>query len=113
MTPIVAGVNDVFFVEPLSMTIKPPKLPFVFVLWDDAWKSATDDTRVENAGEDHKPMSCVATGFVLRDDEEGIQLANEYSPNGTWRQRAFIPRKMIVTVQQARLTMVRIKKEEG
>lgn len=89
------------------MTIKPPKLPFVFVLWDDAWKTATDDTKLENASEDHKPEACIATGFVLVDDEKGIQLANEYSPNGTWRQRAFIPRKMIVAVQEARLTMRR------
>ena len=87
--------------------MKPPSLPFVFVQWDDAWKSATDETTLENAGDDHKPIVCVSSGFVLRDDAKGIQLANEWSPGGTWRQRAFIPRQMVVNVFEVKLTLRR------
>ena len=87
--------------------MKLPALPFVLVQWDDAWKAATDETTLENAGEGHCPEECISSGFVLRDDAKGIQIANEWSPNGTWRQRAFIPRQMVVNVFEVKLTLRR------
>lgn len=85
------------------------KLPFVEVEWDDAWKDAVGDTTVATAHQEHKPLICFSHGWVLRDDEEGIQLASEYSPNGTYRHTAFIPRKMIRAVIGYRWTKVKPK----
>lgn len=83
------------------------KLPFVEIEWDDAWKDAVGDTTLNNAHEDHNPIVCFSHGYVLMDDEEGIMLANEYSPNGTYRHRSFIPRKMIRDVKVWKWTKVK------
>lgn len=85
-------------------------LPFVIVEWEDAWKDAVGDTTVATAPEGHKPIQCFSHGYVLQDDAAGIQLANEHSPNGTYRHTAFIPRKMIVDVTPYKLTKPREKK---
>jgi len=93
------------------MTTKMVLPPFVEVTWDDAWKSATDETTMENVGNDHKATKCINRGWLLRDDEEGVQIAAEHSPDGTFRHRAFIPRKMVVDVDVLRVTKTRKKKE--
>lgn len=72
--------------------------PFVEVEWDDAWKAATDDATMENAGDSHRPIKCFTRGWMLRDDEKGVQLANERSPDGTFRGRTFVPRPMVIDV---------------
>ena len=91
----------------MSDAIKHPPVPFALVQWDDAWKSAVTDTTLETAGDDHKPVPCLSHGWVIRDDEKGVQLANEYSPNGTYRHLAFIPRAMVVSVKPVKWTKVR------
>lgn len=88
----------------------PTDLPFVIVEWEDAWKDAVGDTTVATAQEGHKPIQCFSHGWVLRNDEEGIQLANEYSPNGTYRHTAFIPRKMVKKVSYFTLSRPRTKR---
>jgi hypothetical protein len=80
--------------------MKPNPLPFVLVEWNDAWKASTEDATAENAGDSHKPVECVTAGWVLRETEEGIQLGAEYSPDGTHRNRAFIPKAMIVHIHR-------------
>ena len=85
--------------------------PFVIVHWDDAWKDAVGDTTLTSAHEHHKPIECFSHGWVVKDNEERIQLANEYSPNGTYRHTAFIPRQMIKSVTPFKLTRIRPKKE--
>lgn len=84
--------------------------PFVLVEWDDAWKSSTDDTTFEDAGDSHKPIRCSTVGWLLRDNEVGVQIANECSPNGTYRGRTFILRSMVVNVIPIKLPKVRQKK---
>lgn len=86
-------------------------LPFVLVHWLDAWKDAVGDVTLATAKTDHKPVECFSHGWVVREDDEGIQLANEYSPNGTYRHTAFIPRKMIKNVTPFKLSKPRPKKE--
>lgn len=93
--------------------IKAPTVPFVLVEWADAWKSAVNDTTVETAGDEHKPVMCLHSGWLIRDDEKGVQLASEYSPNGTYRHLAFVPRAMVVSVTPVKLTKVRKPKQEA
>jgi hypothetical protein len=86
------------------------KPPFVEVEWEDAWKDAVGDTTLANAHEEHKPIICFSHGYVIQDNDDGVQLANEYSPNGTYRHRAFIPRKMIKNVTLWKWTKVKAPK---
>ena len=80
--------------------MKPNTLPFVVVEWHDAWKASTDDATVENAGDSHNPVECCTAGWVLRENEKGIQLGGEFSPDGTHRNRSFIMKVMIVKVHR-------------
>ena len=89
-------------------------LPFVIVEWHDAWKDAVGDTTVATARQEHKPIVCFSHGWVLQDDEDGIQLANEVTPsNETYRHTAFIPRPMIKKVTLYKLSRPRKAKTEG
>ena len=99
--------------------MKKNPLRFVLVEWDDAWKTSTEQATPDTAGEEHKPEVECSAGWVLRDDEEGIQLGASYSVgkrsdgmDWTHRNRSFIPRKMIVNVTEVRLTKVPQKKEK-
>lgn len=82
------------------------ELPFVVVEWHDAWKDATNDVDLEGAQMSHKPTPCFTAGWMLIDDEKGIQLGAEASPTETfpYRQRALIPRAMIVDVHPQKLS---------
>lgn len=82
-------------------------LPFVIVHWDDAWKDAVGDTTVQTATDDNHPEECYLGGWLIADDERGVMLVNEYSPNGTYRNKSFVPRGMIKSVTPFNLTKIR------
>lgn len=63
---------------------------------DDA---VTDDT-IDNY---HKPTIVNTLGWIMKDDEAGITLVNEYYDQ-TFRGRTFIPRICVVTVTDFKLT---------
>lgn len=92
-----------------SRMMKPNPLPFVLVYWLDAWKASTEDATAENAADSHKPVECCTAGWVLLDNEKGIQLGSEYSPDGTHRNRSFIHRPMILSVVPVTLTKPRVR----
>jgi hypothetical protein len=84
--------------------IKVP-VKFVIVEWDDAWKSATDDTTIEAAHENHKPIRCYAAGWLVRDTPDAVQLGSEYSPEDRkFRHLQLIPRGMIKSILPYRLS---------
>lgn len=83
--------------------------PFARVEWLDAWKDAVNDGHIETAAEENKPIVCITIGWVLHSGPDGIQLANEYSPNGTFRGRSFIPTGMVKDIQILNLTKPRKK----
>ena len=78
-------------------------LPLVVVVWLDAWQS---ETAVSLESFEHKPERITTIGWLMRDDEHGVQLANEYYGH-TWRGRTFIPRAMVVDVAHYKLTKPR------
>lgn len=82
------------------------KLPLVVVVWNDAWASETAVTQTELV---HKPEKIVTIGWLLRDDEVGVQLANEHYDE-TYRGRTFIPRGMVQSVTHYQLAKPRQKK---
>lgn len=81
-------------------------LPLVVVLWDDAWQSETPATM---AHFEHKPERVTTIGWLMKDDDVGVQLANEFYDE-TYRGRTFIPRAMIVRVTRYGLAKPRVPK---
>ena len=71
--------------------MKSTKLPLVIVEWADAKVDGDLPISVETAWETHKPMIIHTIGWVLREDEAGVSVANEYYDD-TYRGRTFIPR---------------------
>lgn len=84
-------------------------LPLVLVEWLDAWVRADVPVTLEDVGQSHKPEIIHTLGWILRDDEAGISLANEFYDD-TYRGRTFIPRAMIKTVIPYNLSKKRVKK---
>jgi hypothetical protein len=76
--------------------MKHTSQPFVIVVWDDAHGSATTDVTIEDL--DHKPIVMTTVGWLLRQDERGISVANERCEEGgktVYRGHTFIPRAMV------------------
>lgn len=71
-------------------------LPFALVTWRDAH---SDSAQWEPEAVPHAPLIITTAGWVLREDEEGITLANEQvmdSGSITYRGRTFILAETIV-----------------
>lgn len=81
------------------------KLPLVVVEWNDAWIKEAGVT-LEDVGATHVPTVVTTIGWMMKDDEVGISLANEFYDD-TYRGRTFIPRGMVKTVTPYRLTKPR------
>jgi hypothetical protein len=81
-------------------------LPLVVVEWDDAWQTETPATLRDFV---HKPERITTIGWLMKDDEVGVQLANEFYDD-TYRGRTFIPRAMVVKVTPYALTKPRAKR---
>lgn len=73
--------------------------PLSVVLWLDAHGGSVDDYAEDELNHIHSAKPLSTWGFILKDDEKGITLFHEWSPeDGRWRGRRFIPRGMIVEV---------------
>jgi hypothetical protein len=81
-------------------------LPLVIVEWNDAWVRADIPVTLDDVASSHKPEVIITLGWVLRDDDAGISLANEYY-DSTYRGRTFIPRGMIKAVTPYKLSKPR------
>lgn len=82
------------------------KLPLVVVRWHDAWVRAEEPATLTDAAQAHKPEVITTIGWVLQNDEQGIQLANEYY-DGCFRGRTFIYKPMIVSITPYNLSKPR------
>lgn len=80
----------------------------VLVEWWDAWADS-EPISLQNVATSHKPMLVRTLGWVLYENEEGIQIANE-SYEDNFRGRSFIPRAMLKSVIPYQLTKPRVKK---
>ena len=84
------------------------KLSLALVVWNDASTTPDEPITLEDVGSVHYPVVVHTLGWILRDDEVGITLVNEFY-EGTYRGRTFIPRGMIVSVTPFRLTRMKKK----
>lgn len=78
------------------------KLPFVKVVWNDAWGKAEDNVNLENVAATHDPVVVTTLGWLLLSDAKGVSLANEFYED-YYRGRTFIPRGMVVTETEMRI----------
>ena len=83
-----------------------PALQLALILWDDAWSDQEPVTEYA-AGVAHAPEQINTLGWILRDDEIGITVVNEFYGD-KYRGRTFIPRGMVRTV--TRYTLQRPRK---
>ena len=77
-------------------------LRFVAVVWLDAWKSSTDDVTLKTIDETHKPARMETRGWLLKQDDSGVQIANERcldEEDQSYRGRTYIPAGMLVSVE--------------
>lgn len=86
-------------------------LPLVLVTWNDAWVRGEEPVTMADVAASHKPMVIHTLGWLLRDDEMGVSIANEnYAEDATYRGRTFIPRVMVESVTHFTLGKKRAKK---
>lgn len=83
--------------------------PFAAVAWNDA-HCISGATEMAEHEIPHAPAIYTAYGFILRQDEVGITLANEVSGENTYRSINFIPAGMIVEVQVLSVAKQKVKK---
>lgn len=78
--------------------LKPMDTPLVAVLWDDPQSSATEVITEDTLDTFHLPMQMETLGWLLRDDDKGVSLANErYYEKGRphYRGHTFILRSLV------------------
>jgi hypothetical protein len=84
------------------------KLPLVMVVWDDA-NTGEDSIDKDTVAGYHRPTVVHTLGWVMRDDDIGITLVNEFYEE-SYRGRTFIPRGMIKSVTPYNLSRPRAKR---
>lgn len=75
----------------------PSTIPLVAIRWNDAHGSAVEDVTPENLDMYHAPYVLVTFGLLLKDNEDGVTVANEVTGDG-WRGVTFIPRPLITNM---------------
>ena len=70
----------------------------VCLTWNDAHGSATQ-VHTE-ADIEHEPMLMTTYGILLREDAVGVTLANEWCGGKEWRGLTFVPRALVVKLEQ-------------
>jgi hypothetical protein len=85
------------------------RLPLVVVKWADAWVDGNEPVSLgSEVAITHKPKIIVTVGWLLREDEDGVSVANEhYEDENVYRGRTYIPRAMITSIERYRLTRER------
>ncbi len=96
---------------------KSTKVRKVEVTWLDAHSPrATDVFNIDDItalDEIHSPLEVTTIGWVLRDNDKGITLANEDCGDGDYRGLTFILRILIVEVKSvATVRAKKVKKAE-
>ena len=84
-------------------------LPLVVIVWGDAWVRADTPMVKSEAAHEHKPMPVTTIGWLLIDNDEGVQIANEFYDDA-YRGRTFVPRAMVRSITRYALTKPRMRR---
>ena len=74
-----------------------PRLPLVLCIWEDANVGGDDAVSLDNVESFHKPTIVHTLGWLLKQDDRGVTIVNEYY-DSTFRGRTFVPAKMLLSV---------------
>jgi hypothetical protein len=85
-------------------------LPLVLVTWNDANVGTDDVVSLDNVASFHKPTVVSTLGWLLKADDEGVTIVNEFY-DGYYRGRTFIYRPMIISITPYNLTKRRRPRE--
>ena len=95
------------------MTYKPP-YKFVEIIWDDAASNSQTWVHVQDVA---APAPVITRGWVIRDEPKFVALASSVSNEELEEDHVgntmTIPRGMIVTMRELKLTTVKTKKEKS
>ena len=84
--------------KPRAPRLRRPPFPFAILVWDDAFVANGEVTAEEIS---HHPVRFYSAGWVLREDEHGVSIAAEWSPDqSNFRGVTFVPRGMIREVRR-------------
>jgi hypothetical protein len=73
---------------------------FVAVTWEDSWGDTAGDATPENVHEKHHPAIMQTVGWLLLENEIGTSIFCERdTQDGSYRGRTFIPKKMILVME--------------
>lgn len=89
-----------------------PNAPLVLVVWKDANTGNDDVVTKDNVDQFHKPTIVSTLGWLLKNDDEGITLVNEFYED-CFRGRTFIFKPMIVSVTPFNLVKPRKAKPKS
>lgn len=77
----------------------PPRPKLVEVIWDDAHADLMEASQ-SDLEDFHQAAVMHTIGWLLRDDEKGVTVANEECPaDQTHRGRTFIPRPLVHSIR--------------
>lgn len=76
----------------------PHNKPWVVIEWLDA--NATQTVFYQEHEIPHKASLAFTGGWLLREDDLGVTIANEYFDDGNWRGTTFVPKGMIQAVHR-------------
>jgi hypothetical protein len=90
-------------------------IPFVSVIWKDAWSDSGDGVYTKDVEENHGPVLMETIGWLLKDDDQGVSVFNERcvdKGDDFFRSRTFIPKLMIVSVTPIKISKPRKARRE-
>lgn len=76
-------------------------LPLVQVIWDDAHADASESLTRDDVLLKHRAAVFQTVGWLLREDEKGISVANERcmdEGDEVYRGRTFVPKSLIRSI---------------
>lgn len=85
-----------------------PNYPIVAVTWLDAHGSATDTYGIGDLP--HHAWELTTIGWLLRDDDQGVSVSNEYCGDQDYRGITFIPRALVKGVKVLKSPRKRLTK---
>lgn len=85
--------------------------PLVALRWSDAHGTATASYEPHELP--HAPLEITTYGLLLRDDDVGVSIANEYCGGNVFRGVTFVPRALVIECRPVKPTRVpKIRTEE-
>lgn len=75
----------------------PNAPPFVMVEWEDAHGSTATDIDASNIDEHHHPMVLFSSGWLLKQDREGVSICTEFT-GSSHRGHTFIKHENVVAI---------------